>query len=215
MQVAWHVDDLFRRARGALAHRPSNSWRATLGSSRCGGSQLASGVRPTVSSPVISSHHTEKSSWAAQAFWEALDGHDALTESSSSGGALWHLNTRTGQTDWAGTDRRAYLDFSKGPDMLAAACKSLDTPGPPLSLSLSLFLSLPLSVSVLNVQIWVGGGTTFSPRGLTTPRRPTRSSTWLPECAHGMHRPISRRQPLVCCPVFPHPFLHVEARHGW
>ncbi len=63
-----------------------------------------------------------------QAFWEALDGHDALTESSSSGGPLWHLNTRTGQTDWAGTDRRAYLDFSKGPDMLAAACKSLDTP---------------------------------------------------------------------------------------
>jgi hypothetical protein len=63
-----------------------------------------------------------------QAFWEALDGHDCLTESSSGGGPLWHLNTRTGQTDWAGTDRRAYLDFSKGPDMLAAACKSLDTP---------------------------------------------------------------------------------------
>ena len=104
-----------------------------------------------------------------QAFWEALDGHDALTESSSGSGPLWHLNTRTGQTvssrlvvhtvgctaastvifppaaarsfgraaarsrrclaqDWAGTDRRAYLDFCKGPDMLGAACRSMDTP---------------------------------------------------------------------------------------
>jgi hypothetical protein len=63
-----------------------------------------------------------------QAFWEHLDGHDALVESSSGSGPLWHLNTRTGQTDWAGTDRRAYMDYGKGPRMRSASCASLVTP---------------------------------------------------------------------------------------
>ena len=62
-----------------------------------------------------------------QAFFDNLQ-REALVESSSGGGFLWHLNTRTGQTDWAATDRRAYMDYSKGPDMLSAKCNSLDTP---------------------------------------------------------------------------------------
>jgi hypothetical protein len=62
-----------------------------------------------------------------QGFFDQLEG-DALVESSSSGGFNWHLNTRTGQTDWAATDRRAFLDYTKGPNMLSAKCSSLDTP---------------------------------------------------------------------------------------
>ena len=64
-----------------------------------------------------------------QAFWEALDGHDALTESSSQGGPLWHLNTRTGQTDGVGGEyKRAYMDYGKSSLLKAASCSSLDTP---------------------------------------------------------------------------------------
>ena len=37
-------------------------------------------------------------------------------------------STGTGQTDWAATDRRAFLDYKKGPDMKAAHCNSLDIP---------------------------------------------------------------------------------------
>jgi hypothetical protein len=63
-----------------------------------------------------------------QAFWVNLEGHDALVESSSSAGPLWHLNTRSGQTDWAGTNRRAYMDYGKGPKMAGASCANLVTP---------------------------------------------------------------------------------------
>ena len=62
-----------------------------------------------------------------QSFFNHLKG-DALVESSSGGGFMWHLNTRTGQTDWAATDRRAYMDYSKNPDMASAKCRSLDVP---------------------------------------------------------------------------------------
>jgi hypothetical protein len=63
-----------------------------------------------------------------QSFFNELQGHDALVESSDSSRFLWHLNTRTGQTDWAATDRRAFLDYTKGPNMRNAHCSSLDTP---------------------------------------------------------------------------------------
>ena len=64
-----------------------------------------------------------------QAFFDHLaPGSSALVESSDSAEFLWHLNTRTGQTDWAATDRRAFLDFTKGPNMRSAKCASLDVP---------------------------------------------------------------------------------------
>lgn len=66
-----------------------------------------------------------------QSFYNHLQ-QDALVESScgtsSCGTFLWHLNTRTGQTDWGGTDRRAFLDYTTGPNMVAAKCSSLDVP---------------------------------------------------------------------------------------
>lgn len=62
-----------------------------------------------------------------QSFFKFLKG-DALVESSDSAGFNWHLNTRTGQTDWAATDRRVFLDYTKGPNMQSAHCSSLDTP---------------------------------------------------------------------------------------
>ena len=49
-----------------------------------------------------------------QAFYNHLEGRDALVESSDSRGFLWHLNTRSGQTDWGAIDRRAIQDYTKG-----------------------------------------------------------------------------------------------------
>lgn len=38
---------------------------------------------------------------------------DVLVESSDTHPYNWHLNTRAGQTDWAATDSRAFMDFTK------------------------------------------------------------------------------------------------------
>ena len=63
-----------------------------------------------------------------QGFYNHLK-REALVESSDSApGFLWHLNTRQGQTDWAATDRRAFLDYTKGPMMKNTKCGSLDVP---------------------------------------------------------------------------------------
>ena len=63
-------------------------------------------------------------------FWRHLT-RDALVDSSNSndfGGFSWHMNTRSGQTDWAATDRRAYLDFDKARHVRDAQMNGLYTP---------------------------------------------------------------------------------------
>ena len=52
---------------------------------------------------------------------------DLLAESSTGGSHLWHMNARSGQTDWAATDSRTFMDKTK-----AASCEetALDLQGP-------------------------------------------------------------------------------------
>ena len=69
-----------------------------------------------------------------QGFYNHLE-RDALVESSSSDGFNWHLNTRTGQSDWAATDRRAFLDFTKGTQSPPPASNSSQLPSSLLELA--------------------------------------------------------------------------------
>jgi hypothetical protein len=46
---------------------------------------------------------------------------DVIVESSDMHPFNWHLNTRAGQTDWAATDSRAFMDFTKATSERATA----------------------------------------------------------------------------------------------
>ena len=59
-------------------------------------------------------------------FWRHLQRSDVLVESSSSsfvpaGSGLWHLDGRSGQSDYCATDVRAYMQYMKEPYLAAAA----------------------------------------------------------------------------------------------
>eukprot|EP01046_Picozoa_sp_COSAG06_P022798 COSAG06_NODE_1784_length_8405_cov_15.271129_3_plen_237_part_00 len=148
-----------------------------------------------------------------QGFFDQLEG-DALVESSSSGGFNWHLNTRTGQTDWAATDRRAFLDYTKGPNMLSAKCSSLDTPDMgklrqgnyevtslPCSLDVSVYAGCSLRRSRLtyiacrhDMRIVQAGGAMYSTyQGLTLRRHQMSASTWRAASLAGTRAQILKR----------------------
>jgi hypothetical protein len=54
-----------------------------------------------------------------RAFWASVK-RDAIIQSSEVHPYTWHLNTRAGQSDWAATDSRAFMDYTKAASERAA-----------------------------------------------------------------------------------------------